>query len=225
MLGIRNLLPSDMEGRRLLEDSVSLRADPWEGMPVFRRATLAILAAFIAQVPFIAQSAVQVRRFSDIAWGAESPAIKSGMASAGLVFKESDADGDLLFEGSFSGYSAAAHAFLNRSGGLCKLQIELLPPEGKALRAFQEINEATSRRYGKPTGLTRAFEQPYYDGDGNEEQAVRAGMATIEAYWDRDPSNDGTAIAVSVTDKISIDISYESSAWPDEAKRRPGKRN
>ena len=149
--------------------------------------------------------------FADLKWGASTASVRSQLAAKGFD-TEIDSDGDVKFKGKLIGYSAVGWAVIV-SNRLLKVQVNILTPDSKAKQAYSEMKEVLNGKYGSPTSKYEFFTKPYYEGDGYEEQALRLGKATFALFW-------GDALSMEITEKLTVQLTYESPEWSAESVRR-----
>src|SRR5262245_35654069 len=163
------------------------------------------------------------RQFADIPWGSSATAVKAGMQRMSLTLREQDAAGDLRFDGLLAGRKAIVYALMNAQDQLTKIQVSVITDDAQAIRVWESISSDLSERYGKPTLGGRFFNDPYREGDGHEEQAVRRGQATLTYLWGDDPAAlgpDDASVITTVTEALNVQIVYESGRWPADSRRR-----
>jgi hypothetical protein len=82
------------------------------------------------------------------------------------------------------------------------------------------------KKYGEPTQDFAFFQRPYFEGDGYEEQAIRLGKGHFSCYWTppKDSKVRGDTLALNLTERLTVKITYESSNWGEEAERRNANR-
>ena len=149
--------------------------------------------------------------FADLKWGASTASVRSQLAAKGFD-TEIDSDGDVKFKGRLIGYPAVGWAVLV-SNRLLKVEAIIVTPDNKARQAYSEMKEVLIGKYGSPTGKYEFFTKPYYEGDGHEGQALRLGKATFTLFW-------GNALSMGITEKLTVQLTYESPEWSAESARR-----
>jgi hypothetical protein len=160
-------------------------------------------------------------RFADIAWGTPGDQVVKLLSARGLKLEKQDSDGDYQFNGTLFDQRAVVFAMMSPTQGLVQVQIVLGTPDHKAFPTYRDVVDTISKKYGPPQNI-ETFTQPYFKGDGYEEQAVRLGKATIASLWNRkDPTS--TALVIKVTEELSVGLYYESGNWPAELERRKKK--
>ena len=158
--------------------------------------------------------------YADIPWGASKETVKRTLVQRGYAFLKTDEDGDLQFDGEISNTKARIVAIFARDR-LVKSGVLIATPDNKAREVFCDMRETLLRKYGAPSSDFHFFTSPYYEGDGFEDQAIRLGKATFAVYWHRDaPEGGQNSISLSITDALSVIVSYESPAWHQEYERR-----
>lgn len=175
-----------------------------------------VLAAVFMSFNSLAEDTGPV--FSGIPWGSSSTKVISELKKANFTSDCNwafDEDGDIKFIGNIMGYPSVNYAlFVNDK--LLKMSIKLITKDEVVFAAYEEASKVLVSKYGQPTKKYAFFSSPYYSGDGYEEQAVRLGKGHFIAFW-------GTMLSVSITDKLIVEISYESSGWKAESDARKAK--
>ncbi|HKO18478.1 MAG TPA: hypothetical protein VJU82_06295 [Acidobacteriaceae bacterium] len=198
--------------------------------PVSRWRALAcgLLLGCLGSVPLPAQTqqAKSDYTFAGLVWGASPATTRSTLTAQGLKFIEVDADGDLDFTGTLYGYPAAVFAIMAHER-LVRISVTLLTPDQEARAVYADLKTTLTRKYGTPRFDIQRFIDPYYDGDGFEEQAIRLDKANYVALWYHGTGHVATtesALVLSITDKLDIELDYDSTQWPVEEVRRNDKR-
>jgi hypothetical protein len=171
----------------------------------------------------VASAQTARRQFAEIPWGSNATVVKAGMLRMDLTFREQDETGDLRFDGLLAGHKAIVYALMNAQDQLTKVQVSVVTEDHQAIRVWEAISGELSERYGKPTLGGRYFSAPFHEGDGDEEQAVRDGKATLTYLWGKDPvgiSADDASVITTVTEALNVQIVYESGRWPADSRRR-----
>ena len=140
------------------------------------------------------------------------------MTGKDYEFVEEYADGDLWFTQTLFGEDAKVVAFFNPKGELAKWLIDLVTADKDAIDTYEEVADRLRKKYGKPDRDVEIYRDPYYKGDGYEEQAIEMGKATIGSLWNA-PSSD-EALWVQINENLTVGINYESDGWAAEAERR-----
>ena len=162
--------------------------------------------------------------FAGIAWGTSGPVGKASLAAAGFVFDSTDKDGDLNFHGTLEGYPTHL-ILLMADGKSAKVFINILTPDPKAREVYGDLKEALTSKYGHPSTGIEHFSDPYYDGDGYEDQAIRLDKAKFMQLWTRPTPAGDEGLVLQVTDALTVQCAYESAGWAKEADRRKAKAN
>lgn len=159
--------------------------------------------------------------FADMKWGIPPDEVRRVLTSQS--FKVSvDNDGDFRFEGTLAGVQSVGFAiFVNNS--LAKVTVSLLTRERDARTRYTDMKEILSRKYGSPTDDFAFFNRPYYDGDGYEEQAIRLGKGTFACYWMGAKTGRRGNLGLAITERLTIQVSYESPLWKLEFERKKAK--
>jgi hypothetical protein len=180
-----------------------------------KKFSIIVATTFILFISAVAQA--KQPTFANISWGIDQAELRKHLTSNGFTPSNVDKDGDLKFKGELLGYDAVGFAFLG-SGKLVKIQLLIATPDNKAISSYKDLKETLIKKYGLPTSTYQYFKRPYYDGDGYEEQAIRLGKGIFASFWD-------SSLSVSITEKLAVNLSYESASWSAEVDRRQANRN
>jgi hypothetical protein len=163
-------------------------------------------------------------QFAGIPWGSDTGTVKEKMMAAGFTFKKQDEDGDLVFEGSVLGYDARAYCLMAQ-GRAVKVMITIYTPDNKARETYNEMKGLLAKKYGEGQYF-KSFDPPYDEGDGYEDQAIGLGKAHFDSFWGEHKGEAGTypeGLFLTITEELTVRVSYESSDWGAEADRRKAK--
>lgn len=180
----------------------------------------AIVLASVA-LPAVADSTPE---FAGMPWGSSDGPVRSSLSSKGFSFERRDADGDLDFKGELDGQPVVAFAFMTPSRQLVKVQATFLTSDEEAISFFNDMQQTLANKYGEPPKHFNFYEDPYSDSDSESEHeiAFRVGKGHLSSFWTFD---DGGAIWMEVTKKLTVSINYESKHWPAELARRKNAQN
>lgn len=172
------------------------------------------LIIFIAFLFYTPVAFAQQPTFADLAWGSSIAATAKQLKVKGFSTKV-DSDGDLRFEGTLLSHRCVGFAVFGNEK-LLKVQVAIATPDHKARGVYSDLRETLINKYGEATDTFEFFLDPYYDGDGYEEQAIRVGKGHFATYW-------GSALSIEITEKLAVRLSYESPGWEAESERRKNK--
>ena len=162
--------------------------------------------------------AAQDYRFANIPWGADGATIKRLLTAQDFVLEKADSEGDYMFKGHLAGYDASVWALMAKDA-LVKIEIVLLTPDPKARQAYRDMKALLTTKYGAPKSV-EAFDKPFAEGDGNEDEAVKQGKGHFFAMWRKISGTDTSAIGLQISAYLNLLIGYESPRWDAEADRR-----
>ena len=120
----------------------------------------------------------------------------------GFTFKERDSDGSVLVTGTFAGYENCTIGVMPRDGNLT---IGVLLPKQTSWRALRSQYFTFKSQLGNKYSLTKnveSFEDPYYDGCGNEMEGVRNDKCNFVTTFSAD--NGTVAVTISETSRICV---------------------
>ena len=160
-------------------------------------------------------------QFAGIPWGSDQDTIREKMEAAGFSFMKVDEDGDLHFGGTVLGTPAVVFCVLGQ-GRLLKVIVSILTPDQKARYMFDEMMGSLVKKYGQGRFL-EGYESPYEKGDGYEDQAIKVGKGHVLCLWGPDTMEGSTypeGLLLKISERLTVDVTYESSGWGPEADRR-----
>jgi hypothetical protein len=149
--------------------------------------------------------------FADISWGSRKSDVVKTLTAKGYSRTPNatiNKNGDLLFEGKLVGENAQILAYFS-GDSLAKIKVNLVTKDKDAIAVFRKMKNLLSKKYGVPSNDFEFFQNPYYDGDGYETQAIKLGKATFSSFW-------GTSLYLEITEVLTIHIHYESPEWSQE---------
>ena len=156
--------------------------------------------------------------FGNIPWGANRAAVTEAMRQTGLKFSKVDEDGDLLFQGNLNGYDARVWALMTPTDQLSKTGVTLITEDSKARGVYRDMKDVLTKKYGAPTNCEEHFSDPYHEGDGYEEQAIKLGKGFFMCLWGDEITG---VLGIEITDQLNVHITYEFPGWyAGEAARR-----
>ncbi len=154
--------------------------------------------------------------FADLPWGLSPAEVEAQLAGRGFGLDEVADHGAQIFRGRLFNEDAAVVTHFD-ARGLAKASLFLEPDRHRAIEVYESMQQFLIRKYGPPENVYRVFEDPYEDGDGDEELAIKVGKAHFLSMW---PRTNGAALYVKIDDDLNVVIHYESPGWAAESKRR-----
>ena len=152
--------------------------------------------------------------FGDIPWGSSPTNVVAGMKKVGLFFEpQAVDDGTLLFSGTMVGENTKSVAWFTTDKKLLKIVVVLITADDDVIFAFRKMKATLVGKYGAPDFGGELFIPPYFNGDGYETQALRLGKAQFFYAW-------GDALSLSVTETLTVSVTYESPEWSVELRRK-----
>lgn len=136
----------------------------------------------------------------------------------GYNYNSTDADGDMWFDGVLLNTPTRLFAFM-AGDSLVKVRLRLITADENALTVFARAKAELVKLYGQPTESSEEFSPPYAKGK-NEEAAVKAGKATINAHWTVGTGRRQTHVSLFVPKELVVVIDYDGPAWNREYLKR-----
>jgi hypothetical protein len=162
-------------------------------------------------------------QFANTPWGAGKAQTKANFVAAGWAFDKEDAEGDLQFSGTVPTLDepAVIFAFFSPDEKLVKVQVNIFPPEHRALTVYRSVQDVLIEMYGRPRRDIEHYTYPYDDDGGaigHETAAISMGKGIVASLW----GNGGTegGLVLNITEKLLDQINYESGSWATELSRR-----
>lgn len=174
-----------------------------------------LIAALLLSIP--TSLSAQAFNFAGVEWGSSPEATVKALSSSGFKNIQKDKDGDYTFEGDLVGFKVKGVALMAREIGIVKFIVRLVTPDRKARDTYVKMKETLSEKYGDPKSY-EYFTKPYYEGDGYEDQAIRLGKGRFVSFWTDELT--GAGLMLEISEQLTVDLSYESPFWSQEADRR-----
>ena len=153
-------------------------------------------------------------------WGSSTTEVKENNAGKGYLYYDgegADENNLIVLEADFAGESDCLIIWKFTSNKLFEGTV-LISPDLKA-RAMEQYEQMSSKISGKHgTGETyESYDYPYEKGDGHWETAFKLGKGNLSTYWNFD---DGNIISMTLTENLSIRVTYQSTDLVSEAVRK-----
>lgn len=152
--------------------------------------------------------------FAGLKFGSSVSAIQADLLRKGYE-AEVDDDGDVKFSGTLMGHRCSGWA-LFANGKMGKVDVNIHAPDRNTISTYKDVVKTLIGKYGQPDKTYKFFKDPYYEGDGYEEQAIQLGKGFYVTVWE-------DTLMVSITEQLNVNIGYESPDWGAEADRRAAK--
>jgi hypothetical protein len=130
---------------------------------------------------------------------------------------------DQTFEGQLNGRAVRVTAWFDPQASLEKMSVVFLTGDKDCLDFYRRFKQFLISEYGQTRVDLEHWKDPYNDGYhvGHEETAIRSDKAFIAATWDTlDAGSLEGGVALSVSNDLTVLLSFESSRWSSEADRR-----
>ena len=152
-------------------------------------------------------------------WGSSRTEVKENNADKGYLYYDGEGSGEnvlIVLEADFAGESDCLIIWKFTSDKLFEGTVLISPDlEARAMEQYEEMSSKISGKYG--TGETyESYDYPYEKDDGHWETAFRLGKGNLDTYWNFD---DGNIISMTLTENLSIKVTYQSSDLVKEAIR------
>jgi hypothetical protein len=183
-------------------------------MKLISAATLACALALVS-APTLARA--QAYSFAGTSWGDNIATTKTHITDAGFEFIKLDDDGDLSFDGTVRDFSSRVYAIFTPKQELVKVTVQITTPDDDAISTYKAMVSTLTKKYGDPTGELNQVKPPYTAGQTLE--AIKDGKGTMATLWGSDAKG---YMAVEVTQRLNVRVSYESPDWSAESDRRSG---
>jgi hypothetical protein len=141
-----------------------------------RAALSLILLLFFAAPLFPQQRSIT---YSGIPWGTSRKDVTKKLEKNGITVSAVRETGELEFEQKVTGGFMQGLAKFDNTG-LIAINLAYFPAKGQAFKFFENLTRSYTNQFGEPTHAVRDFQKPFTDGD---EEAIRAGKATVIAGW------------------------------------------
>ena len=155
--------------------------------------------------------------FADIPWNTPGETVVKQLKDAGFkVSKKPDkATGDYSFRGTLLGHLSNGTASM-AGGKLARITITIIPEEEAVRATYKQVRDVLVKKYGTPEKTVERYLEPFHEGDGYEQEAIRAGKAQFATRW----LDSGETLVVNITPDLNVAVTYESPDWAAESARR-----
>ena len=165
--------------------------------------------------------------FANLRFGADPATVLETMKGLELVAEDGPPDQrfpfDQHFTGELKGTPAQVAALYDRKGQLEKVMIVFLTPDEDCVQLYRTLRQELRDQYGRPIVDVERWDYPYANGGhvGQEHFAIRIGRGFLASAWDRQDAgmHDG-GISLMTTQRVIVQLAYESSRWGLESERR-----
>jgi hypothetical protein len=194
---------------------------------VWRSAIGTLLMAVVCQGIGYAGTQSRATTFAGVRYGASPEEFARAVTAIGFeATQEPSLDKrfphDQYFEGTLKGEKVYVITLYSNQRTLEKVIIRFATADKDCLDFYQRFKGELQAKYGDAAGEIADYKWPYDDGShvGHEQTAIRNGKATISTYWKIADVGEQAAAILKVTDKLTVDLIYESGQWDREADRR-----
>ena len=203
-------------------------------LTVRRTAAAALVAALVAALalspgargatPAPAARARERMAFAGVPWLTPADSALKRLAEHGYaeVARARERD-QMVCQGKLFDHWAMVHGWLDEQGRVVRWVVTVLARTDKdepgAMRGIYDAMVAESRtRYGPRARVVERYRFPYERGDGNEDRALKDGLATIRSEW---ASPIGDRLTIERDRALSVVLTYEIREWNQlQARRR-----
>ena len=206
---------------------------PIGGAMTVRHTAAAVLVALVAALalsPGARGAPAPVARprermtFAGVPWLTPADTALKRLAERGYVEVARARERDqMVCQGKLFDHWAMVHGWLDEQGLVVRWVVTVLARTDKdepgAMRGIYDAMVAESRaRYGPRTRVVERYRFPYERRDGNEDRALKDGLATIRSEW---ASPIGDRLTIERDRALSVVLTYEIREWNQlQARRR-----
>ena len=160
-------------------------------------------------------------------FGSKPEKVAATLSELGLAISTKPQDKrfpfDQMFEGKLNGRTVRVTAWFDPQASLEKMSVVFLTADTECLEFYRRFKQYLISEHGQTRVDVEHWKEPYDGGYhvGHEESAIRSDKAFIAATWDTaDDGSDDGGIALTVSSDLTVLLSFESSHWGSESKRR-----
>lgn len=153
-----------------------------------------------------------------VPWNISRDSTTALIEPRGYNFNSADGDGDMWFDGVLLNTPTRLFAFM-AGDTLVKIRVRLVTADENALAVYAKARAELEKLYGKPQESTEEYTAPYAKGK-NEQAAIKAGKATINAHWTVGTGRRQTHVSIFVPKELVVVIDYDGPAWNREYLKR-----
>lgn len=147
--------------------------------------------------------------YAGLKWGSGMKDVMKALQRNGQTIGEVT-DDQIMFTQTLNGGSLQGQAKFE-DHGLAAVNLFYFPDAGKAVKFFDTIVRTYTNEFGAPNALRRQFDDPFEEGDGLEDTAIRNKKATLIAGWLPAEGESGGRLRVAVgptNDQITIGVMF-----------------
>jgi hypothetical protein len=153
-----------------------------------------------------------------IPWNIARDSVTALIEPRGYNYNSTDDDGDMWFDGVALNTPTRLFAFM-AGDTLVKLRMRLITADEKAFPTYARARAELVKLYGQPRESTEEYDAPFVKGQ-NEQEAVKAGKATINAHWTVGSGRRQSHVAIHMLQDLVVVVDYDGPAWNKEYLRR-----
>ncbi len=132
------------------------------------------------------------------------------------LYKDSPGNGTISYmNGIFAGRAAVGAVLFFYEHKLHTITILIeVPAEPKVMEVYYDVVQDLQTNYGIMPRYSHRYRYPYEEGDGHTVTAIKKGYADIGCLF---AFGDGNALTVSITENISVKVTYQNSEMAQKA--------
>jgi hypothetical protein len=182
--------------------------------------SVAILAACASAGPeFIPPTRPAEFSLAGIPWDIRPDSVTKLIEPRGYNLNRVDEDGDMWFDGMLFRTPTRIYAFIGDQK-LVRFRMLINTPDEASIAMYNQVRAELVKQYGQPKETIEEYGAPYRKGDSKELEALRAGKAVMETYWNPGSQSRVSHVSVTITDDLQVVVDYDGPTWERESVRR-----
>lgn len=158
-------------------------------------------------------------RFAEVPWGTPADELARKLAPSGFrPTRGRSPESRFVATGRFYERYAVLEAQVDDRGRLVRIVVSMLPKPGTQtydtytdMRAvYDEVVESLTDKYDVPDNKASRVQFPYWNGQSEEDHALRDHKADIHAEW---KAVDGDQLRVEMDDRIAVKLTWTAGEW------------
>ena len=182
---------------------------------VMNKILIACLVATTIFFPLAASAdTTSYATFANIPFGSTHAQVRHLTSLKGYVYDSVDSTSTSdIFKGTTDDVSSSVVAKFDNSNRLAKVIVILGTADSEVQDKYTEVHDQLINKYGTPNNDFHFYSDPYFAGDGYEQQALRLGKASFSAYWAQ--PNGYAQLSVEISTNLTVNVIYEGPSWHD----------
>jgi hypothetical protein len=152
-------------------------------------------------------------KYEGIPWGSSPADVQTQLKAKGFQDASVTKDGSVVFTTTLASGSIEVNGRASfDEQGLSRIFVVYFPSANQALTLYDTILGSLTKAYGEPVVSVRKFQEPFTEGDGFEDTAIRTGKVSLTAGWGTEDGNHVKIGANTHQMRIGVALMYQAGA-------------